>query len=179
MMQQSPTPAEDLVVLGKIVSVYGIRGEVKVYSYTDPLDNLLDYRHWTLTRDGEVRQVELASGRLHNKVLTAKIKGLDDREEARGYAGFLICVPRSLLPALQEDEFYWYQLEGLRVVNQAGQLLGTVDHLLETGANDVLVVKPCAGSVDDRERLLPYTEQCVLKVDLPAGEMRVDWDVDF
>lgn len=119
-MQNSPTPAEDLVVLGKIVSVYGIRGEVKIYSYTDPLDNLLDYRHWTLKRDGEIRQAELVSGRLHNKVLTAKIKGLDDREEARGYAGFLICVPRSQLPALQDDEYYWYQLQGLRSSTRAG-----------------------------------------------------------
>lgn len=178
-MQLSPAPAEDLVVLGKIFSVHGIRGEVKVYSYTNPLDNLLGYRHWTLTRDGEVRQVELASGRLHGKVLTARIKGLDDRDEARGYAGFLICVPRSQLPVLQDDEYYWYQLEGLKVINQDEQLLGKVDHLLETGANDVLVVKPCAGSLDDRERLLPYTEQCVQRIDLSAGEMRVDWDVDF
>lgn len=178
-MHNSPSPAEDLVVLGKIGSVHGVRGEVKVYSYTDPLDNLLDYRHWTLTRDGEVRQVELASGRLHGKLLTAKIKGLDDREEARGYNGFLICVPRSQLPELADEEYYWYQLEGLKVINQDEQLLGTVDHLLETGANDVLVVKPCAGSLDDRERLLPYTEQCVLKIDLAAGEMRVDWDADF
>ncbi|MCY1431600.1 Ribosome maturation factor RimM [compost metagenome] len=112
-------------------------------------------------------------------MLTAKIKGLDDREEARGYAGFLICVPRSQLPALQDDEYYWYQLEGLKVINQDGQLLGQVDHLLETGANDVLVVKPCTGSLDDRERLLPYTGQCVQSVDLSAGEMRVDWDADF
>lgn len=178
-MHNSPSPAGDLVVLGKIGSVYGIRGEVKVYSYTDPLDNLLDYRHWTLTRDGEVRQVELASGRLHGKLLTVRIKGLDDREEARGYNGFLICVPRSQLPELADEEYYWYQLEGLKVINQDEQLLGTVDHLLETGANDVLVVKPCAGSLDDRERLLPYTEQCVLKIDLAAGEMRVDWDADF
>src|SRR5512145_673899 len=178
-MQNSPAPAEDLVVLGKIVSVHGIRGEVKVYSYTDPLENLLDYRHWTLKRDGEVRQVELVSGRLHGKVLTVRIKGLDDREEALNHVGFLILVPRSQLPALQDDEIYWYQLEGLRVINQDGQLLGRVDHLLETGANDVLVVKPCAGSLDDRERLLPYTGQCVQQVDLAAGEMRVDWDADF
>jgi 16S rRNA processing protein RimM len=70
-------------------------------------------------------------------------------------------------------------LEGLNVINQDGQLLGRIDHLLETGANDVMVVKPCAGSLDDRERLLPYTEQCVLSIDLDAGEMRVEWDVDF
>ena len=178
-MQQSPTPAEDLVVLGKIVSVFGIRGEVKVYSFTEPLDNLLDYRRWTLRRDGESKQVEVVSGRLHGKVLTAKLKGLDDREVARTYAGYEICVPRSLLPELDQGEYYWYQLEGLKVIDQAGQLLGVIDHLFETGANDVMVVKACAGSLDDRERLLPYTDQCVLSIDLAAGEMRVDWDADF
>ncbi|MWV11521.1 ribosome maturation factor RimM [Pseudomonas sp. R-28-1W-6] len=177
-MTTTPT-AEDLIVLGKITSVHGVRGEVKIYSFTDPIDNLLDYSQWTLKRDGEVKQVELVSGRLQGKVLVAKLKGLDDREVARTFAGFDICVPRALLPDLAEDEFYWYQLEGLKVIDQLGQLLGKIDHLLETGANDVMVVKPCAGSLDDRERLLPYTAQCVLKVDLAAGEMQVDWDADF
>ncbi|VXC76654.1 Ribosome maturation factor RimM [Pseudomonas sp. 8Z] len=178
-MSKTPAVAEDLVVLGKIVSVHGVRGEVKVYSFTDPIDNVLDYRSWTLRRDGEVKKVELASGRLQGKVLVAKLKGLDDREIARTYAEFEICVPRSELPDLDDGEFYWYQLQGLKVIDQAGQLLGVVDHLLETGANDVMVVKPCADSLDDRERLLPYTEQCVLVVDLASGEMRVDWDADF
>ncbi|MBP8185212.1 MAG: ribosome maturation factor RimM [Pseudomonas sp.] len=172
-------PADDYLVIGKIFSVHGVRGEVKVYSFTDPIDNLLDYSHWTLRRGSEVRQVELASGRLQNKVLVAKLKGLDDREEARLLAGFEICVLRSLLPDLTDGEYYWYQLEGLKVIDQLGQLLGTVHHLLETGANDVMVVKACTGSLDDRERLLPYTEQCVLAVDLAAGEMQVEWDADF
>ncbi|MEN0107248.1 MAG: ribosome maturation factor RimM [Pseudomonas sp.] len=178
-MNATPAPADDLIVIGKIVSVHGVRGEVKVYSFTDPIDNLLDYKRWTLKRDGDVRQVELARGRSQNKVLVAKLKGLDDREEARLLAGFDICVPRSLLPDLTEGEYYWYQLEGLKVIDPLGQLLGVIDHLLETGANDVMVVKPCAGSLDDRERLLPYTAHCVLSVDLAAGEMRVDWDADF
>ena len=177
MLETVPDP--DLVVLGKIVSVFGIRGEVKIYSYTDPMDNLLGYRQWTLVRDGERKQAEMAGGRLHGKVLTARIKGLDDREIAREYIGYLICVPRSQLPELEDDEYYWHQLAGLSVINREGQLLGKVDHLLETGANDVLVVKPCAGSLDDRERLLPYIRQCVETVDLEAGEMRVDWDADF
>ncbi|MVW75177.1 ribosome maturation factor RimM [Pseudomonas sp. R-22-3w-18] len=178
-MSTMPAPAEDLVVLGKIVSVHGIKGEVKVYSFTDPITNVLDYRRWTLKRDNEVKQVDVASGRLQGKVLVAKLKGLDDREVARTFAGFEICVPRSELPELSDDEFYWYQLEGLKVIDQAGQLLGKVDHLFETGANDVMVVKPCADSLDDRERLLPYTAQCVLAIDLAAGEMQVDWDADF
>ncbi|PAU61340.1 ribosome maturation factor RimM [Pseudomonas indica] len=171
--------SEELIVLGKITSVHGVRGEVKVYSFTDPIDNLLDYRRWTLRRDSETRQVEVSGGRLQGKVLVAKLKGLDDREEARTLAGFDICVPRGELPGLSEGEYYWYQLEGLKVIDQAGQLLGRIDHLLETGSNDVMVVKPFPGSLDDRERLLPYTEQCVLSVDLETGEMRVDWDADF
>lgn len=170
---------EDLIVLGKITSVHGVRGEVKIYSFTDPIDNLLGYPAWTLKRDGEVKQVELVSGRLQGKILVAKLKGLDDREVARTFAGFDICVPRALLPDLDDGEYYWHQLEGLKVIDLQGQLLGRLDHLLETGSNDVMVVKPCPGSLDDRERLLPYTEQCVQKVDLAAGEMRVDWDADF
>lgn len=178
-MSASPAAAEDLIVLGKIYSVHGVRGEVKVYSFTDPIDNLLDYPRWTLRRDGQSKQVDLASGRLQGKVLVVKIKGLDDREEARSFAGYDICVPRSLLPALDDGEFYWLQLQGLKVIDLQGQLLGKIDHLLETGANDVMVVRPCAGSLDDRERLLPYTDQCVQSVDLQAAEMRVDWDADF
>ena len=174
------TPSvEDLIVLGKIISVHGVRGEVKIYSFTDPIDNLLGYPAWTLKRDGEVKQVELVSGRLQGKILVAKLRGLDDREVARTFAGFDICVPRALLPDLDDGEYYWHQLEGLKVIDLQGQLLGRLDHLLETGSNDVMVVKPCPGSLDDRERLLPYTEQCVQKVDLAAGEMRVDWDADF
>ncbi|MFV3414371.1 ribosome maturation factor RimM [Pseudomonas nitroreducens] len=178
-MNTNPAPAEEMVVLGKIVSVHGIRGEVKVYSFTDPLDNLLDYRRWTLKRGSEVRQAELVQGRVQGNVLVAKLKGLDDREIARTFAEFEILVPRSELPVLDDGEFYWSQLEGLKVIDQNGQLFGILDHMLETGANDVMVVKPCAGSLDDRERLLPYTDQCVQSVDLEAGEMRVDWDADF
>ena len=157
-MNATPAVADDLIVIGKIYSVHGVRGEVKVYSFTDPTENLLQYKTWTLKREGNVKQVELVSGRGNDKFLVAKLKGLDE---------------------LTDGEYYWYQLEGLKVIDQLGQLLGKIDHLLETGANDVMVVKPCAGSLDDRERLLPYTEQCVLAVDLAAGEMKVEWDADF
>jgi len=178
-MSATPEKADDLIVVGKIFSVHGVRGEVKVYSFTDPIENLLDYQNWTLRREGTVKQVELVSGRSNKKELVAKLKGLDDRDEARLLSGYEICISRSLLPNLTDDEYYWYQLQGLKVINQDEHLFGTVDHLLETGANDVMVVKPCAGSLDDRERLLPYTAQCVLAVDLEAGVMRVEWDADF
>ena len=178
-MNATPASTDDLIVIGKIYSVHGVRGEVKVYSFTDPVANLLEYKTWTLRRDGSVKQVELVSGRGSDKFLVAKLKGLDDRDEARLLAGYEICVPRSLFPDLADGDYYWYQLEGLKVIDQAGQLLGKIDHLFETGANDVMVVKPCTDSLDGRERLLPYTEQCVLSIDLAAGEMRVDWDADF
>jgi len=178
-MNETSAPAEDLIVIGKIVSVHGVRGDVKIYSFTDPIDNLLEYRRWTLRRGDEVKQVELVKGRLQGKILVATLKGLTEREEARTYADFEICIPRSELPQLTGDDYYWYQLQGLTIINQVEQVLGRVDHLLETGANDVMVVKPFDGSLDDRERLLPYTDQCVLKIDLEAGEMRVEWDADF
>ncbi len=180
-MSTTPTFADnaELLILGKIVAVHGVRGEVKVCSYTDPIDNLLDYPRWTLRRGEEFRQVEVLSSRVQGNVLVAKLKGLDDREIARTYVDFEICLPRDALPALGNGEFYWHQLEGLKVINQAGLLLGKVHHLLETGANDVLVVRPCEHSLDDRERLLPYTDHCVLVVDLAAGAMQVDWDADF
>ncbi|WP_110968197.1 ribosome maturation factor RimM [Pseudomonas huaxiensis] len=178
-MNATPKNADDLIVVGKIFSVHGVRGEVKVYSFTDPIENLLEFPNWTLRREGVVKQVELVSGRSTQKDLVAKLKGLDDRDEARLLSGYEICISRSLLPNLTDGDYYWYQLVGLSVINQDGHLFGKVDHLLETGANDVMVVKPCAGSLDDRERLLPYTEQCVLAIDLAAGEMRVEWDADF
>ena len=178
-MNATSAPVEDLIVIGKIVSVHGVRGDVKVYSFTDPIENLLDYRRWTLRRGEEIRRVELVKGRLQGKILVASLNGLTDREEARTYADFEICIDRSELPSLAGEEYYWFQLQGLVVINQLGQVLGRVDHLLETGANDVLVVKPFDGSLDDRERLLPYTDPCVLKVDLDAGEMQVEWDADF
>lgn len=170
---------DDLIVMGKVGAVHGVRGEVKIHSFTDPIDNLLDYPRWTLRRDGEIKHIELAAVRFQGKGLVAKIQGVEEREIARSYTGFEICVPRSELPELTDGEFYWHQLIGLQVINQDQQLLGRVDHLLETGANDVLVVKPCANSLDGRERLLPYTEHCVLAIDLAEGKINVEWDTDF
>ena len=178
-MSMTPAPAEDLVVLGKIVSVHGVKGDVKVYSFTEPLTNVLNYPHWTLKRDGEVKQVEVASGRLQGKVLVAKLKGLDDREVARTFAGFDICVPRSQLPELSDGDYYWYQLEGLKVIDQAGQLLGKIDHLFETGANDVMVVRATPDSVDGEERMIPWHRDIVQLVDLQAGQMTVNWGADY
>lgn len=178
-MSNTVNTNDQLIVLGKIGAVHGVNGEVKVHSFTEPLDNLLDYRNWTLRRNGEIKQVKLVKARFQGQALVAQIEGLSDREVARTYTNYEICVPQSELPALAEGEFYWHQLEGLKVINQSQQLLGEVESLLATGANDVLVLKPCAGSIDTNERLLPYTEQCVLSISLETGEIHVEWDADF
>lgn len=180
-MANTPEPAgAHRVVLGKIVSVHGVRGAVKVYSHTDPLDNVLDYAEWSLNRGSEQRTVSVLGGRVQGRVLVVNLKGIDDRNKAEELVDFEISIASDALPELEDGDFYWHQLEGLQVVNQEGQLLGKVDHLLETGSNDVMVVKPCAGSVDQRERLLPYLPgQFVIKVDLEKQVMQVDWDAEF
>ncbi|MEH6565246.1 MAG: ribosome maturation factor RimM [Halopseudomonas sp.] len=180
-MTAAPESSESpRLILGKIVSVQGLRGAVKVYSHTDPLDNVLDYAQWTLTRGSEQRTVSVLGGRLQGRVLVVQLKGVDDRNQAEELVDFEISVEAQALPELEEGEFYWYQLEGLQVINLEGQLFGKVDHLLETGSNDVMVVKPCAGSIDQRERVLPYLPgQFVLNIDLDAAVIQVDWDAEF
>jgi len=163
------------VVVGRIVGIYGVRGWVRVESYTAPLENLLGYRRWQLRRGGGWEPVELQDGQPHGKGLIAKLKGLDDREQARGYIGTDIAVLRSELPPLEEGEFYWTDLEGLRVETVSGKPLGLVDYLFATGANDVMVVKD-----GKRERLIPFVrERVVTRVDLDAGVVVVDWDPEF
>lgn len=174
----------DRLVIGRIGSPFGVKGWLKVHSFTEPTTNLLDYRKIYIGRAGDWRQVEIDSGREHGTGLVAHIKGCDDRNQAETLARLDIAIDREVLPALEAGEYYWDQLIGLKVYTQGAEgsevLLGEVDHLLETGANDVLVVKPCEGSIDGQERLLPYAPgQFVLDIDLAAGTMRVDWDPEF
>ncbi|SDT91541.1 ribosome maturation factor RimM [Halopseudomonas salegens] len=172
--------SQPLTVMGEIVAVHGIRGAVKIYSHTDPLDSLLDYTGWVLRQGAHQHAVKVVSGRLQGRVLIVQLKGISDRNQALELVGHEVCVPSTSLPDLEPGEYYWHQLQGLQVFTLAGELLGVVDHLLETGANDVLVVKPCAGSLDQRERLLPYLpEDFIREIDLVAGRMQVDWDPEF
>lgn len=172
-----------LVNVGRITAVFGIKGWVKVHSYTEPQDNLFSYHPWWLKTKHGVIKVEIDEARPHGDAYVAHIKGVDDRDLAATYTAIDIAVERDLLPELDEGEFYWDQLEGL-VVNTRfegnTQRLGVITKIMETGANDVLVVQGDAQSIDQRERLIPYVpEQFVLSVDLSAGEMLVDWDPAF
>lgn len=167
--------ASRLVLVGRVAGVYGVQGWVKVISATEPPEAILDYPQWQVRGDdGAWRPRTLTAGRVHGKGVLAHLAGCDDRDVARALIGAEIAVPRSEMPDPGAGRFYWADLQGLTVKTVAGVTLGVVDHLIETGANDVLVVK------GERERLIPYVWDAVVKtVDLDHGVMAVDWDPEF
>jgi len=163
------------LLMGRIHGAFGLRGELKVESFTAPETALLGYQPWNL-RDtrGRWRELSGARGRAANKGLIVTLPGIHDRNAADTLRGVEIFIPRSTLPPPRPGEFYQADLEGLRVRTIAGVMLGTVTQVLPTGANDVLVVH------GERERMIPFIRpQTVQSVDLAAGEMVVDWDPDF
>lgn len=175
--------AKDLLDMGRLSGVYGINGWLKVMSYTEPQSQLFTYTPWWLKTAQGVRRVEIDANRAQGKGFVVHIQGLDDREQAAQLSGVTVAVERRLLPELEEDDYYWHELQGLRVVSQwqdQSHDLGRVVRLLETGANDVLVIAPDEQSMDDRERLVPYVPgQFVCSVDLAGGCIQVDWDPEF
>jgi 16S rRNA processing protein RimM len=163
-----------LLVVGRVIGVHGVKGWLKLHSHTLPIDNILRYRPWHVFVDGIGQEITPAEGRMQGKALVVRFEGVDDRDQAMRWAGAEIRIDRSQLPPPKKGEVYWVDLEGLKVRTTDGQLLGTVDHLFATSANDVLVVK------GDRERLIPYVMDTFVKsVDLEGGEMVVDWDPEF
>lgn len=165
---------EKRIVLGRVSGLFGVRGWVKVFSETDPRQGIAAYSPWQLRLQGDWKAIEVESGRRHGKSVIAKLRGIDDREAAAALLDAEIAVWRSQLPAAAEGEFYWADLEGLAVRTAEGVELGAVSHLIETGANDVLVVR------GERERLIPFVRGQVVKtVDLERGLVVVDWDPEF
>ena len=161
------------VTVGRVSGVFGVKGWLKVQSYTEPRDNIASFGVWTLRMNGIERSFEVEDGQGHGGNVIAKLIGIDDPDRARELIGMEIVVERERFPAPKPGEFYWTDLEGLQVRTIAGLSLGRVDHLLATGANDVLVLggKP--------ERLIPFIVGSVIKqVDLAAGVIVVDWSAD-
>lgn len=177
------TAVDEKLIVGKISGVYGVKGWIKVYSDTDPRERIADYNPWYLKLAGEQadaqwREVRIEAGRPQAKTIIVKIEGCDDRDAAMQLTGAVIGIRQDQLQALDNNEFYWRDLIGLRVTNKEGVELGTVQRLMETGANDVLVVR--AQDRESKERLIPWTlGQAVLDVDLEQGLIQVDWDADF
>lgn len=164
--------AHQLVALGYISAVHGIKGWVKIHSWTRPLEAILGYQPWLLGDDQ--RQVKIVGGRKQGKGVVALLPGYEDRDQAAALVGQQIFVRREQLPATDADEYYWADLEGLEVRTTKGEALGRVEKMMETGANDVLVIR------GDREHLVPFIQgQYVTRVDLESGLIEVDWDPEF
>lgn len=171
-----PATKQQWVVLGRVSGVYGVKGWVKVFSHTEPPGNILEYSPWYLQQDGEWQAVEVLQGKVHGKGVIVQLDNCPDRDVAASLVGTDIAIERSRMPALADNEYYWTDLIGLQVMNETGQLLGVVDHLLATGANDVLVVL----GQEKQEYLIPYVQgEVVQEIDLAKGVILVNWDPEY
>jgi 16S rRNA processing protein RimM len=167
--------AQQYIVVGEVSGVFGVKGWVKVYSFTSPKENILNYSPWVLRKGTELKSVEVLDGGLQGKAVVACLAGIADRDMAASLGGYEIIIDNALLPEPEKGEYYWRDLIGLKVETDQGVSLGIVDYLLETGANDVLVVKD-----DEKERLIPFIQgQFVKNINLKSGTMIVDWDPEF
>lgn len=160
------------IIIGKIGSTYGVQGWLKILSYTEFGANILEYSPWYLSNDRDGWEpITVEEGRMHGKGVIAKLAGIETPEEGRLYNGKLIAIKRNQLPQLKQEEYYWSDLEGLTVINQRGEILGTVSYLIETGSNDVLVVK------GEKEHAIPFLQgDVILKIDLEKREIHVNWE---
>jgi 16S rRNA processing protein RimM len=171
--------ASDTVVIGKIGAPYGVKGWVKITTYTDEIEGVFNYSPWLLGADEKEYTVD--HWRTHNKGVVAKLVGVETRDDAESIKNLDISIKAEQLPQLAEDEFYWRELVGMKVVTEKGYDLGVVKELFETGANDVMLVRanPNDG-FGQKERMLPFLfEQVVKQVDKQGRTITVDWDPGF
>lgn len=180
--------SEELIELGKLVGVWGVKGWVKVHSYTRERQGIGKYKQWILQpagKGGSKQRVSVAIDicRVQGKGVVAKFVDLDDRDIAASLNGYKIFIEASQLPVLPKGQYYWHQLVGLSVQNTAGESFGEVVDMMETGANDVFVVvehiEDENGDKQRVERLLPQIDDVVVNVDLDAQQLIVEWDKDF
>ena len=172
---------EHEITLGKVGAVYGIKGWLKIHSFTDETDAILDYFPWSLKLGNKIQTVEITDWRKHNKGLIVKVDGIDDRDIAQALVGSEIFIKETALPELPQGDFYWRDLIGMSVITTQGYDLGVVSEMMETGANDVLVVKANLNDgFGQKERLIPYLlEQVVESVSAENKQICVDWDPGF
>lgn len=159
------------IIVGRLGVPYGVRGWIKVNSFTKPKDNILNYQPWLIDIRGKQQTVTLADHKPHGKSIVVLIEGCKDRDAAATYTNATITIYREQLPALAENEYYWTDLEGLTVYNHDETVLGTIEYIMSTGSNDVLVVK------GDKEYLIPYLpKDVIVNINLAARTMHVKWD---
>jgi 16S rRNA processing protein RimM len=167
--------SERRILLGRVAGAFGVRGELKLESWTEPRSAIFKYQPWILrSPSGQESELTGVRGRESGKALIATFPGVDDRNVVEAMRGTEIYILRSALPPPKPDEYYWVDLEGLDVQTVEGVNLGQVSHLFNTGSNDVLVVR------GDRERMVPFVMDDFIKsVDFEANLVVVDWDPEF
>jgi len=166
--------ADRYISVGKVGAPYGLDGAVKIVSFTEHPEDIFDYDPWHINKNGQWIEVSLEGEEVQGKYLVAQFIGCEDRDVAQQWTNCEIAVKRSQLPELPAGRHYWSDIEGLTVKTMEGLVLGTVDEVMETGANPVLVIQ------GEKRHLVPYLpDQVVKEVDLASNEMIVDWDLDF
>jgi 16S rRNA processing protein RimM len=170
----SSPATEGIAVVGRVQGAFGVKGWVRIQSYTEPPENLLAYGPWLLASSGRWEPCAHHGARAHGDGFVAALEGVADRDAAQALRGTLIAVPEEALPPPATDEFYWRDLAGLAVCDEGGAVLGRVKELMATGANDVLVITLRSG----KEALVAFDRRYVLEVDLAAGRIVVDWEFE-
>ncbi|WP_174627102.1 ribosome maturation factor RimM [Candidatus Methylobacter favarea] len=167
-------PEQHDINVGRISGVFGVKGWVKVFSFTDPRENILIYSPWLLKKGSEIRLADIVNGKPQGKAIIAQLEGVNDRDQAASFIGWDVFIRHEQLPEAADGEYYWSDLIGLKVETIEGDQLGIVDSLLETGANDVIIVQ------GERERVIPFIQgQTIINIDVEAGRIIVDWDPAF
>ena len=172
----------DFVIVGRVGRVHGIHGFIKIHSFTEPKENILNYKDWYFFIDYTWQKLDIARLEVHDRQILAQIRGFEGREEAQKLTNIDIGIKKALLPELDSGEFYWHQLLGLKVLNAQGEVLGTITDILPTGANDVLVVNDerQAKPQNKNQVLIPYLPgKTITDINLQEKKIVVDWDWDF
>lgn len=174
---------KDLIQIGQLRAAYGIQGWLWVYSNTDPMTNLFNYLPWWTKTSTGWQHVNVKRWRTQGKGLVVLLKDIADRTAAEQLTGATIWISKAQLPAPALDEFYWADLVGLTVMGQdeTGQSvnLGQIAELFETGANDVMVVRPTVESIDSDERMIPWHQDVIQHIDLQDRKILVNWGIDY
>lgn len=164
-----------LVDMGYVAGAFGIKGWVKIKVATEYADSLADYENISLKLpSGQTVSQTIESGFARDGVYHAKFSGINSRDAAVALRGAVVAVARDEFPDTDEDEYYWVDLIGMQVVNLQGEILGAVSELMETGANDVLVI----GAGKD-QRLVPFVAQYIVNVDMATKTITADWGLDY
>lgn len=183
----SVVPADRMKV-GELRAAYGLQGWLWLYSETDPISNVFDYQPWWVETRTGLRQMKVKRWRTQGKGLVVSLEGVLDRNAADLLMGATVWVDRNILPPAPANEYYWSDLVGLQVYayepNESGDavepvFLGAIHEMFETGANDVIVVRPVAGSVDQTERLIPWHKDIIRHIDMATRRMDVNWGLDY